>query len=752
MTFPSGRILRQLPWFLLILAGVAARLWQLDVVPEPNGDEAYYGIQSYRISRGHVPALRTSTGNLIDPFIPLIQVPLLWASPPTNWILRLPSALLGIGTIALTYLLGKRVLDQTTAGIAAVLFAIFPIAIIFNRSGCEYGQTPFFSMLALLCAFSGRRWSTFLAFTACLIVHPTTLFLAPIVLPVLVIRLAQDPSRDRKTRLWQVGQTISLWGFCLGAFALYTKSRPTSSAYYSLLYRPMNWWSYLEGFGGFLTGSIGFSLSPVARSRVTQIASWAAIAALSSLLATGTRTLIAERRWERLGLISGVLISVGILHVAAGSAVWSVLTHRYGSYLIAPVVVMIACLATRLLDAGHRSVGFWVSKATAAAIACGLLCGLTVNYFGPLAQDSSQHPASASPRRAGAMRRALAAIEQDLGDSLNNHPTEKRMIVASDWWVWRPIEYLALSQQKLVTCAYDGLYAPPDVRPRLVQDQLFANGYCVAFFGTDLDSIVRTSISPCFLNRQIISDYPGVARLTLSRLRREVPVPGDYDGDGTVDAAVYSVDSADWRITTAAGLEIRRQFGTPRTDLPVPADYDGDGVTDLAVYEHGTGRWRILFASGREQSLDFAAPSVGIPVAGDYDGDGIVDPAVYRRDSGHWVFPRGSWGGPAVQFGTPGLDQPVPGDYDGDGTTDLAVYRASTAEWIMLRSKAGRLKQTFGDRFLDDPVPDDYDRDGRTDLATYRCDTKTIRIDGKSDAIAARATLNRASTERTLRR
>ena len=60
----------------------------------------------------------------------------------------------------------------------------------------------------------------------------------------------------------------------------------------------------------------------------------------------------------------------------------------------------------------------------------------------------------------------------------------------------------------------------------------------------------------------------------------DVPVPGDYDGNGTTDLAVFR--NGEWYVKGQA-LQIWGQAG----DVPVPGDYDGNGTTDIAVFRNG---------------------------------------------------------------------------------------------------------------------------------------------------------------------
>lgn len=85
----------------------------------------------------------------------------------------------------------------------------------------------------------------------------------------------------------------------------------------------------------------------------------------------------------------------------------------------------------------------------------------------------------------------------------------------------------------------------------------------------------------------------------VNSMKGDVMVPADYDGDGLADVAVYRNNGGFWIILeTLSGNYRTAQFGNGiytgdptqadvsenNLDLPMPGDFDGDGIIDIAVW------------------------------------------------------------------------------------------------------------------------------------------------------------------------
>lgn len=206
----------------------------------------------------------------------------------------------------------------------------------------------------------------------------------------------------------------------------------------------------------------------------------------------------------------------------------------------------------------------------------------------------------------------------------------------------------------------------------------------------------------------------------------DVIVPGDYDGDGRTDAAVFRPSIGTWFTSQDPATNFGAVPWGMEGDIPVPGFYDTDGKMDIAVYRPSEGVWYINKSRGGIEVRLLGQPGDKVLPA-DYDGDGLTDAAVWREADGLWYIQSSRDQSIIIEnWGVAG-DHFVPGDYDGDGTDDLAVFRPSHGTWHIKQSGGLTRSEVWG-QAGDVPVAADFDADGKADLAVFRPSTGTWHI------------------------
>jgi hypothetical protein len=226
--------------------------------------------------------------------------------------------------------------------------------------------------------------------------------------------------------------------------------------------------------------------------------------------------------------------------------------------------------------------------------------------------------------------------------------------------------------------------------------------------------------------------------------------PADYDGDGLTDIATYGYYGDQWDIDYAAdGFDVdiygwdQNYSHIGHQDLrsiPVPADYDGDGTADLALfhnYSDNVSGYQIDYSGNGFGSVDFDSwytylPSTDHPTPADYDGDGYADLSL-KNDYGQWGIDyaaNGFYGWDVVYSGYGGSNYiAAPADFDGDGSADLVVmHKASSGNgWGIDYSSNGfsGIDSWYNSSITysyTKPMPSDYDGDGYADIAVKNDD------------------------------
>lgn len=186
---------------------------------------------------------------------------------------------------------------------------------------------------------------------------------------------------------------------------------------------------------------------------------------------------------------------------------------------------------------------------------------------------------------------------------------------------------------------------------------------------------------------------------------------------------------------------IVRQWGGVAGDVPMTGDFDGDGRSDIAIWRPGSGNWYIINSSNNWDVSNAFVTQWGQngdkPYLGDVDGDGRADLVIYRPSTSTFYVKHSTNGYSINGLTIPwtqvaGNDKFYLADIDGDNRQDIIAYRpnidgAGASQYLALSSRAG-----FNDyfaRYVNWGVQSDLATAGKTsglgadDLVAYRPST-----------------------------
>lgn len=453
----SGRWVAWCNGLLVLGIAVLFRVWNLGHVPGINGDEAWYGVQAMSWLRGEAVSWSTPTGNPLNPFyfLPLTAVHAVWGVGV--WQLRCVAAVSGIVALLVNYILAKRALGSDAAAVSTLILAVMPINLAYSRFGWDSSQTLLFALPVLYCPLialkypeAAKRWllAGLLFFIAAVMVHPTNVFLLPLlVVPAVMIfrgALASlwqqvDASRWRYMAFSAVVLLSVAVTFPLRHWVMVVATRIATPSEFGLFVA-----RYVELLSGvtvyrFIPGSLpsgNAGLLPMLNVWLLNLG----ICGVICLSIFGWLRRSDDSISLKFALLAGWALTVLGFFLVAGPDAIAPHFERYGICLIAPTVLVLSWGLASLISSSKTNPRQLAWGMTAFAI-CSLV-GFYTLYFEQFR------------RTGGESHRAFRTAEQEPKVSLLQHvrlvgaypgieSCPRMTLATSEWWTYWPLRYLS---------------------------------------------------------------------------------------------------------------------------------------------------------------------------------------------------------------------------------------------------------------------------------------------------------------------
>ena len=448
-----------------IAVGVFYRLTDLNRVPGLNGDEAWSGVQAVRFLQGESVAWRTPTGNPINIFFlgPLVVLHTMFA--PSAALLRSVSAVSGLLALVLNYWLCRKTFDRTTAIVSTVLLAALPVMIAYSRFAWDSSQSPLISTLVVFAALGSRQRNDhlyysslgiFAAMLAAIWVHPTNVFL----LPLVAVCLCRE---SYWTRLPPKGIYLLVGVIAIGAFVMRS---------------PADLVRFVIDLGRLLNGTTIYRfISGGVRGNAIDASDLLTWSILILAIYGFVQRIRMERSWADERLAIGLLASLAGFFIGAGPDGVEPHFERYAMWMIVPTVLVVSRGAAWWL-CESRSTRTAAVAVTATVVGL-LLAGCDRYYFQVFAISGGDSHLAFATGDVDPKERALNEI------LATSEPSVPITIISGNWWTRLPIEYLAAKEPRVrVQKSFDGAIS-----------DLPENSFFVELVGSKDEQVVHQRLS-----------------------------------------------------------------------------------------------------------------------------------------------------------------------------------------------------------------------------------------------------------------
>jgi len=325
------------------MAALALRLVFLDTLPGVGGDEAWHGLWGLRCVHEGVCALRSPDGRLVNPFyMVVVAIFQTVIGIPSVLALRLPALACGLAFVAAAYGLLRAVIGRNAALIYALLVATLPVDIAYSRLGLDAAEMGLAATIVLAMALRGRWRLALLALAASLLVHPSGVFL----LPVLLMLRLRETAGERRVPTRNLLLT-GIFFLCVAAgiaigIGLHDELSP------GLPNSPFGVGDALAAMAGIARFFSGTSIAPWLCGGDP---GWGVDAVTGALLVLAVvvlaRRIHADAESKETATLLGVLLSLLAFGLVAGPAALAPGSEHFAMVLVAPVLLVVALALNR---------------------------------------------------------------------------------------------------------------------------------------------------------------------------------------------------------------------------------------------------------------------------------------------------------------------------------------------------------------------------------------------------------------------